>query len=74
MELAIARLNQETDIRTVLTESRVSRFLNKATFLARQRKAIDFSRRYVITDLDIERDTVEETGDKDWAKRAEVVI
>ena len=52
-ELAMQRLAKERDIIHVLQHNRVSDFLLKAKFLARQRRAINHSHKYVITDKDL---------------------
>jgi len=55
MKLALSRLDKEQDIQYLIEMNRVSRFLHKATFLTRQRLAINYSHKYVISDTDLRR-------------------
>ena len=52
-QLALERLLQEQDIQYMIEMNRVTRVLHKATFLVRQRRAVDYSHRYVISDKDL---------------------
>ena len=54
-ELAVERMTKETDIQAMIASSRVSRFIHKTTLLARQRQAINYSHKFVITDIDVAR-------------------
>ena len=49
-KLALSRLEYEHDIQHMIEMNRVSRLLHKATFSARQRQAVNYSRKFVITD------------------------
>ena len=51
-------MTKETDIQAVIASNRVSRFIHKTALLARQRRAIDYSHKFVITDSDVARDKV----------------
>ena len=57
----------------------MSRLIQKSTFIARQRKAIDYSHKYIVTDIDVEREEAnaakKDSPEKlDWNARAETVI
>ena len=54
-KLALDRLDKEQDIQYLIEMNRVSRYLHKAAFLTRQRLAINYSHKYVISDADIRR-------------------
>ena len=49
-QVALSRLGYERDIQHMLELNRVSRLIHKATFSARQRQAVNYSRKFVITD------------------------
>ena len=49
-ELALERLSDEQDIQAIIESNRIARLIHKATFLARQRTAINFGHKYIITD------------------------
>ena len=55
MRLALERLSSEQDIQHVLVMNRISRLLHKASFKQRQRKALHYSHKFVITDQDLHR-------------------
>jgi len=49
-KLALERLALEHDIQYLMEMNRVTRLLHKDNFLARQRRAINYSHKYVISD------------------------
>jgi len=52
-QLALERLNHEQDIQYLIEMNRVTRLLHKAKFLTRQRKAVSYGHKYVISDYDL---------------------
>lgn len=54
-ELALKRLSKEQDIQYFIEMNRISRLLHKMNLLQRQRHAIDYSHKYVVTDKDIQK-------------------
>ena len=54
-QLALDRLSQEQDIQYLIQMNRISRLLHKFTLEARQRRAINYSHKYVISEKDIKR-------------------
>ena len=61
LKIALKRLSFEQDIQNLISLNRVSRLVHKANFLARQRRAVNFSRKFVISNVDIqiERDAAD---------------
>ena len=64
LELALERLSKEQDIQYIIEMNRISRLVHKAVFLNRQRRAINFSNKYVITNKDVQQDTLAKKKDK----------
>ena len=52
-DIALERLSQEYDIQHMIALNRVSRLLNKTSMVSRQRTAVNFSRKFVISDYDV---------------------
>ena len=52
-QLAVQRLSKEQDIQNIIEMNRITRFLHKTFFFARQRRTISHAHRYVIADKDI---------------------
>ena len=50
---AIQRLSKEQDIQHMIEMNRISRLLHKMNFLQRQRHAVSYSHKFVVTDQDI---------------------
>ena len=55
IELALERLSKEHDIQAIIETNRVGRLVHKTIFKARQRKAVVFSHKFIITDRDLEK-------------------
>ena len=53
LNVALQRLSFEIDIQRMISLNRVSRVVHKDIYLARQRRGVNFSRKFVISDLDI---------------------
>ena len=53
--LALLRLSDEQDIQYLIGMNRISSLLHKMTFLTRQRLAVNYSYKYVITTNELER-------------------
>ena len=52
-EIALLRLSEEHDIQRILSLNRISYLANKTKFNSRQRLAVNYSRKFVISDHDI---------------------
>ena len=52
--LALDRLAGEKDIRRILYMNRINELIHKSIFMSRQRKAINYGNRYVISDRQLE--------------------
>ena len=55
---------EEHDINLMLKLNRISMLFHKLHLLPRQRKVVDFSRRYVIADADVQKAIPEEMWQK----------
>ena len=64
-DLAFKRLMEEHDINLMLKLNRISMLFHKLHLLPRQRKVVDFSRRYVIADADVQKAIPEEMWQKE---------
>ena len=53
--LALERLAQEQDIQYIMQMNRVTHLIHSSTFLARQRRAIKYGHKYVISDKYLDR-------------------
>ena len=77
-KLALDRLSEEQDIQAIISSNRVARIIHKATFKGRQRKAIDYSHKYIITDQNLVKTAVatkkEQNEKEDWVVRANTVV
>ena len=51
--MALERLSEEQDIQYLIEMNRITRLLHKMNFAPRQRSVINFSRKYVITEKDV---------------------
>ena len=77
-QLALERLSKERDIQYIIEMNRISRLLHRLKFLSRQRRAIKYSDRYVISvkdtrHLDTERPDPQDQKDKDDQDKAKVL-
>ena len=54
-QLALERLSKEGDIQYIIEMNRISSLLHRINFLGRQRLAVRYSHRYVISDKDIKK-------------------
>ena len=77
-KLALNRLSEEQDIQGIIGSNCVSRLIHKANFLSRQRKAINYCHKYVITDLDVVKDAIaakkEQSKKEDQAVQAQILV
>ena len=60
-QVAVERLSKEQDIQYIIEMNRISHLLHKMNFLVRQRRAVKYSRKYVIS----VNDTKQEAAEKD---------
>ena len=55
-QIALDRLSKEHDIQRMIALNRITKIVHKVNFLTRQRIAINFAKRYVISDQDIKQE------------------
>ena len=66
-KIAEKRLVGEIDVQKIVAMNRINKLVQKLLFTARQRKTVSFSRRYVLTEKDI--DSAEETNNNNRVVR-----
>ena len=52
-QIALERLSKEQDIQSIIALNRLSSMVHRINFMKRQRTALDYSHKYVITDHDV---------------------
>lgn len=63
-QIAQKRLMDEQDIQKIIFLNRVTRLIHKIRFKARQRRAVSYFRKYVLSDNDIDSSASERQDDK----------
>eukprot|EP00354_Favella_ehrenbergii_P009025 CAMPEP_0170465654 /NCGR_PEP_ID=MMETSP0123-20130129/9919_1 /TAXON_ID=182087 /ORGANISM="Favella ehrenbergii, Strain Fehren 1" /LENGTH=238 /DNA_ID=CAMNT_0010731609 /DNA_START=842 /DNA_END=1558 /DNA_ORIENTATION=+ len=63
-EIALQRLTQEQDIQYMIEMNRISRLLHKASLIVRQRRAIDYSHRFIINDANLRAEQAKQAAGK----------
>ena len=64
-QLALERLSKEQDIQYIIEMNRISRLLHKINFLTRQRRAVQYTHKFVITAQDVKRATAKKDKNQD---------